>query len=77
MPDIFREGGFVFYFYSNEHQPEHCHVRKGDGSCKVNLRTLVLSEVFGLSPTQRKTIKGIVTINQQTLLEAWDGHFNK
>ena len=28
MPTVFTEGGYRFFFYSNEHRPIHVHVRK-------------------------------------------------
>ena len=31
MPTIFTENGYRFFFYSNDHDPIHVHVRKGDG----------------------------------------------
>ena len=35
MPEVFRELGFVFFFYSNEGQePMHVHVRKTGGFAK-------------------------------------------
>lgn len=30
MPKIFEYFGFIFFFYSNEHEPIHVHVIKGD-----------------------------------------------
>ena len=30
MPEIFEYFGLIFYFYSNEHDPIHVHVKKGD-----------------------------------------------
>jgi hypothetical protein len=30
MPEIYNYLGLVFYFYSNEHNPIHVHVKKGD-----------------------------------------------
>ena len=30
MPKIFEYFGFIFYFYSNEHEPIHVHVLHGD-----------------------------------------------
>ncbi len=29
MPKIFEYFGFVFFFYSNEHEPIHVHVSRG------------------------------------------------
>ena len=30
MPKIFEYFGLIFYFYSNEHEPIHVHVKHGD-----------------------------------------------
>lgn len=30
MPKIFEYFGFVFFFYSNEHEPIHVHVIRGE-----------------------------------------------
>ena len=29
MPKIYEYFGFIFYFWSNEHEPIHVHVKKG------------------------------------------------
>ncbi|MFW6414404.1 MAG: DUF4160 domain-containing protein [Verrucomicrobiota bacterium] len=31
MPTIFEQDGYKFFFYSNEHEPIHVHVRRGGG----------------------------------------------
>ena len=52
MPKIFEYFGFVFFFYSNEHEPIHVHVIHGDrqlvyeiiledGNFKTLVRTIV------------------------------------
>ena len=30
MPTVLRVDGFRFFFFSNEHTPEHIHIEKGD-----------------------------------------------
>ena len=30
MPKIYEYFGFIFYFYSNEHEPIHGHVKRGE-----------------------------------------------
>ena len=37
MPKIYEYLGFIFFFYSNEHLPVHCHVRKGQKEAKAEL----------------------------------------
>lgn len=40
MPKIFEKDGFSFFFYMNEHEPVHVHVRKQGKVAKF--------EIFGL-----------------------------
>jgi hypothetical protein len=37
VPTVFVKEGFRFFFYSNDHEPRHVHVRKGDGEAVFNL----------------------------------------
>jgi len=37
MPIIFDYLGFIIFFYSNDHPPIHCHVKKGEKEVKVEL----------------------------------------
>ena len=49
MPEIFREFGFVFFFYSNEGQePIHVHVRKAGGFAKFWIEPVELEFAQGM-----------------------------
>lgn len=37
MPKIYEYFGFIFYFYSNEHEPIHVHVTHGERECIFDL----------------------------------------
>ena len=37
MPRVFEKEGYRFFFYSNEHDPAHVHVTKGDGEAVLSL----------------------------------------
>lgn len=37
MPTLFYSNGCRFFFYSDEHLPEHVHVENGDGRAKIVL----------------------------------------
>jgi hypothetical protein len=37
MPRVFEKEGYRFFFYSNEHDPAHVHVMKGDGEAVFSL----------------------------------------
>lgn len=55
MPKIFEYFGFVFYFYSNEHDPIHVHVTLGD--CET-IFELILNN-GELTEIKRRYKKGI------------------
>ena len=37
MPKIYQYIGFIFFFYSNEHDPIHCHIKKGQREVKAEM----------------------------------------
>ena len=41
MPDIFTYFGFIFSFYSNEHEPIHVHVEHSD---KVSIFDIIIND---------------------------------
>ena len=54
MPKIYEYFGFVFFFYSNEHEPIHVHVVRGEYQSIFEL-ILQDGELTGLN---RKDAKG-------------------
>ena len=44
MPKIFEYFGFIFYFFSNEHEPIHVHVLHGD---KESIFDLIMMNEMG------------------------------
>ena len=36
MPELFRQYGYIFLFFSHEHEPIHVHVRGHNGDAKYN-----------------------------------------
>ena len=40
MPTLFRAFGLRFFFYSNEHEPIHLHVRNADGEAKFDVERM-------------------------------------
>lgn len=44
MPVAYREAGFRFSFYSNDHMPMHVHARNGDEEAVFNLGLLAQVE---------------------------------
>lgn len=49
MPTIFEQDGYRFFFYSNDHEPVHVHVRRGGGEAVFSVEDEVaLRESSGL-----------------------------
>jgi len=73
MPTIFEKDGYKFFFYSNEHEPIHVHVRRGEGEAvfeiidnNVELRESQRMKINELSKAL-KLAKG----NIEIILEKW------
>lgn len=79
MPEIFRKSGFRFFFYSNEHEPIHIHVSKGENEVSYNLSDTEISlrRNYGMSSKELKTIKKLIEENLDLIIESWDNFFIK
>lgn len=64
MPTLFRAFGLRFFFYSNEHEPIHLHVRNADGEAKLDVERMKWLETRGLK-------------NKDLIISAWHNNFNK
>lgn len=74
MPTVFILFGFIFKFYSNDHEPLHIHVIKGGHKAKFSLFPVQLVENYGLKPAELKLVESIIEENQA---EHWNRFFNK
>lgn len=73
MPEILRESGFVFFFYSNEGQaPMHVHVRKAGGFAKfwIDPVELDFSQVMKIADINQA--EEIIIKNLEILMLKWD-----
>ncbi len=64
MPTVHREGGYRFFFWSNENdEPPHVHVEHGDSEAKFWLENVELAENYGVRKpaTHADTIDGRAT----------------
>ncbi len=71
MPTLFYIFGFRFYFWSNEHEPIHVHVEKGDAEAKFNINPVELVYNHGFRPNELKLIESLVEENAEVILEHW------
>ncbi|MGN1245515.1 MAG: DUF4160 domain-containing protein, partial [Muribaculaceae bacterium] len=65
MPTIFIIFGYRFYFWSNEHNPIHVHVEKGDCEAKYHINPLELVENYGFKCNELKMIESIIEENTE------------
>lgn len=76
MPTIVVIEGFRFFFYSNEHQPTHVHVRHGSGEACFEMEPAVeLRDSKGMSVAELRKALRLVQENKQLFLEKWNEFF--
>lgn len=75
-PTIFRDGGFLFFFFSREEARMHVHVSHPDREAKFWITPEVaLATGIGLSPKQLKEAEKLVVTNLEEITNAWHTHF--
>ncbi|RRA98798.1 DUF4160 domain-containing protein [Larkinella rosea] len=76
MPTIWIQDGFRFFFFSNEHEPLHVHVEKGDSAAKFNLIPVSLVKNEGMKNKDLRRAETIIVENQQEFIAKWRSYFN-
>lgn len=73
MPEIFRELGFRFYFYSDEHLPIHVHVRNADGEIKLNIvhENITVIRNYGMKLKDVKIAKELAKTRREEIIMEW------
>ena len=68
MPKIFEYFGFIFYFYSNEHEPIHVHVLHGDKESVFDLIMMngILEEIRA---REKKGVEPLIEKDKRTAEE--------
>ena len=77
MPTALRSDGYRFFFYSSDRpEPVHVHVEQSGRTAKIWLRPIRLESSHGFSRSELNELIGIVTRNQELLLESWNEFFS-
>jgi len=71
MPTVFRQDGYTFRIYPNDHPPAHVHVQRAEGEARVTLNPVTLQTNIGFSPREISRILEIVTTRADELLAVW------
>jgi len=73
MPRVFEKEGYRFFFYSNEHDPAHVHVTKGDGEAVLNLGPPVeVYESAGMKVRELARAVELAEENRGLILRIWN-----
>ena len=79
MPELFRFFGFVFFFYSREHEPIHVHVEGNGGEAKFSLDEqtglFVLQYCVGIKTNDLNKIQQVIIDNTEIIKQAWKVYF--
>ena len=77
MPKVFEKDGFLFFFYSNDHEPIHVHVRYADGEAVfVIAGSIELRESRGLRVHDLRTAQKLAEENKELIVRTWHEHLN-
>ncbi|MBM3883337.1 MAG: DUF4160 domain-containing protein [Verrucomicrobia bacterium] len=78
MPKIFEQDGYRFFFYSNEHQPIHVHVRYGGGEAVFEVeRGVELRESQGLKVRELTKAEKLATEHWDLIIQRWHERFDR
>lgn len=77
VPTVFTKDGFRFFFYSNDHEPIHVHVRKGDGEAVFDVAENVeLRESVGLKLQELRQAQDLAEHHRELIIEKWHEHLD-
>jgi len=75
MPTVLRIDGYRFFFFSDEHTPEHIHIEKGDSYARIEIESLKVTDSYNLNNKELKKLLSLVTKNKDKLKGTWDEYF--
>ena len=73
MSELFRQYGFIFLFFSKEHEPIHIHVRGNDGDAKFTWdgEKFVLENAHNIKANDLKRITRAIADNADIIVKRW------
>jgi hypothetical protein len=72
MPEVFRELGFIFFFYANEgSEPMHIHVRKAGGFAKYWMEPVELEFSQGMKVNDLRVAEKLIKENLEMIKKKW------
>ena len=77
MPTIFKIDGYRFFFFSDEHTPEHIHIEKADAYARIEIENLKVTDSYNLNSKELKKLLKLVTEYRDKLQGAWNEYFKQ
>ena len=77
MPTVLKINGVRFFFFSNEHEPEHIHIEKGDMYARIELGSLQVTDSYNVNSKNLKKMIELIEKNEDKLKGAWNEYFAK
>lgn len=66
-----------FFFWSNDHEPIHVHISKGDAEAKFNVVNVELIENYGFKKNELRLIASLIEENKEVIIARWKEYFKK
>ena len=77
MPTVLRINGYRFFFFSDEHMPQHIHIEKAGSYVRIVLDTHEVTDSYKISSKEINKLIKLVEENKETLKGAWDEYFKE
>lgn len=76
MPEVFREGGYRFFFFSLEGtEPPHIHVESAEKYAKFWLEPVALVESRRMNSAELTKVRKIIEKRRNEIITKWNEHF--
>ena len=77
MPTVLKIDGYRFFFFSDEHTPEHIHIEKGDSYIRIEIESLKVTNSYNINSKEIKKLVKLVAEHKDKLREAWNEYFKQ
>lgn len=87
MPQIFRIGSYIVYFWSNENEPlEPIHVHIAEGRASANAtkiwitstgKALLCSNTSNIAKKELRNLMRMIEANSSMIIDKWYSHFGE
>ena len=77
MPTVLRINGYRFFFFSDEHLPQHIHIEKADSYVRIEIDSLQVTDSYNISTKEINKLVKLVLKHNKELKGAWNEYFKQ